>query len=170
HGVVGERLQRKVDREPAAFTDDAVFAEAFEAVVPPILGAFKPDALVLQLGIDSHRTDPLTHLALTIQGFTAAVRRLLPLAPRVVALGGGGYDLPNVARAWTAAWAAMNDVSLPETLPRECHTQMRHLGLQAMTLSDPPVELPEDTRRWAAEYAHRQVETIQEKIFPLHGI
>ena len=47
---------------------------------------------------------------------------------------------------------------------------MRHLGLQAMTLWDPPVELPEDTRRWAAEYARRQVETIQEKIFPLHGI
>ena len=152
------------------FTDDAVFAEAFEAVVPPILTAFKPDALVLQLGIDSHRTDPLTHLALTVQGFTAAVRRLLPLAPRVVALGGGGYDLPNVARAWTAAWAAMNDMSLPESLPRECHTQMRQLGLQAMTLWDPPVELPEDTRRWAAEYARRQVETIQEKIFPLHGI
>jgi hypothetical protein len=64
----------------------------------------------------------------------------------------------------------MNDVSLPESLPRECHTQMRHLGLQAMTLWDPPVELPEDTRRWAAEYARRQVETIQEKIFPLHGI
>jgi acetoin utilization protein AcuC len=147
-----------------------VFAEAFEAVVPPILGAFKPDALVLQLGIDSHRTDPLTHLALTIQGFTAVVRRLLPLAPRVVALGGGGYDLPNVARAWTAAWAAMNDVSLAESLPRECHTQMRHLGLQAMTLWDPPVDLPEETRRWAAEYARRQVETIQEKIFPLHGI
>ena len=63
------------------FTDDAVYAEAFEAVVPPIVAAFKPDALVLQLGIDSHRTDPLTHLALTIQGFTAAVRRLLPLRP-----------------------------------------------------------------------------------------
>ncbi len=61
---------------------------------------------MLQLGIDSHRTDPLTHLALTVQGFTAAVKRLLPLCPRVVALGGGGYDLPNVARAWTAGLGA----------------------------------------------------------------
>jgi acetoin utilization protein AcuC len=87
-----------------------------------------------------------------------------------VALGGGGSDLPNVARAWTAAWASMNDVSLPESLPEECQPQMRHLGLQAMTLWDPAVELPEDTRRWAAEYARRQVEAIREKIFPLHGI
>src|SRR6185312_16954629 len=88
-------------------TDDAVYHEAFEAVVPPLVTAFKPDALVIQLGIDSHRTDPLTHLSLTVQGFIQAVRRLLPLAPRVVALGGGGYDLANVARAWTAAWAAL---------------------------------------------------------------
>ena len=152
------------------FTDDPVYEAAFEAVVPPLLGAFKPDALVLQLGIDAHRTDPLTHLALTVQGFVAAVKRLLPLAPRVVALGGGGYDLPNVARAWTAAWAAINDVSLPDDLPRESHVQMRHLGLSSMTLSDPPVELPEDTRRWAAEYARRQVQAVRETIFPLHGI
>ena len=55
-------------------------------------------------------------------------------------------------------------------MPRECQAQMRHLGLQTMTLWDPPVELPEDTRRWAAEYARRQVEAIQETIFPLHGI
>ncbi len=41
------------------FTDDAVYEPAFEAVVPPLLRAFAPGALVLQLGIDSHRTDPL---------------------------------------------------------------------------------------------------------------
>ena len=152
------------------FTDDEVYEAAFEPVVPRILGAFRPDVLVLQLGIDSHRTDPLTHLALTIQGFDRAVRRLLPLAPRVVALGGGGYDLPNVARAWSAAWAAINGVTLPDALPADCHADLRRLGLESMTLSDPPAELPEDTRRWAAEYARRQVEAIQEKVFPLHGL
>src|SRR5262249_8734023 len=143
---------------------------AFEAVVPPLLGAFRPDALVLQLGIDSHRTDPLTHLALTIQGFTDAVRRLLPLAPRGLALGGGGGHLPHVAPAWAAARAARSAVSLADALPRESHAQMRQLGLETLTLSDPPAELPEDTQRWAEEYARRQVRTIQEKIFPIHGL
>jgi acetoin utilization protein AcuC len=152
------------------FTDDLVYGPAFEAVVPPLLRAFKPDVLVLQLGIDSHRTDPLTHLSLTVQGFTRVVRRLLDLAPRVVALGGGGYDLPNVARAWTSAWAAMNDVTLDEALPRDCHEDMATLGLEVLSLSDPPAELPEDTRRWAEEYARRQVAAIQENIFPLHHL
>jgi acetoin utilization protein AcuC len=152
------------------FTDDAVYEPAFEAVVPPLLQAFRPDALVLQLGIDSHRTDPLTHLSLTVQGFTRAVRRLLGFAPRVVALGGGGYDLPNVARAWTSAWAVMNDVMLPEELPRECRAELGRLGLRSLSLWDPPEELPADTRRWADEYARRQVAAIQEQIFPLHRL
>jgi acetoin utilization protein AcuC len=152
------------------FTDDAVYQPAFEAVVPPLLDAFEPDVLVLQLGIDSHRTDPLTHLSLTVQGFTGVVKRLLRLAPRVVALGGGGYNLPNVARAWTGAWAAMNEVPVSEMLPPGCHEDMRRLGLKMLLLSDPPLELPEDTQRWAEEYARRQVAAIREQIFPLHGL
>ena len=152
------------------FTDDAVYAPAFEAVVPDLLRAFEPDVLVLQLGIDSHRTDPLTHLALTVQGFHATVRRLLALAPRVVALGGGGYDLPNVARAWTAAWAAINDIALDPELPRAARADLARLGLAAPSLWDPVVELPASTRTAAEEYAARQVRSIRETIFPLHGL
>ncbi|HEU5321901.1 MAG TPA: acetoin utilization protein AcuC, partial [Methylomirabilota bacterium] len=86
-----------------AYTDSATYLPAFEAVVPPVVSAFKPDVVVAQLGVDAHRTDPLTHLALDIQGFARALTRILSLAPRVVALGGGGYDITNVARAWTVA-------------------------------------------------------------------
>ena len=166
----GAGLGYSVNLPLQPLTDDAVYHEAFEAVVPPLVTAFKPDALVIQLGIDSHRTDPLTHLSLTVQGFTRAVKRLLPLAPRVVALGGGGYDLTNVARAWTAAWAAMNDVELPLDLPRESHRDMQRLGLGTLSLNDPVEVLPPDTRRWAEEYARRQVGEIQDRIFPLHGL
>jgi acetoin utilization protein AcuC len=166
----GEGMGFSVNLPLQPMTDDAVYQPAFEAVVPPLLRAFKPDVLVMQLGIDSHRTDPLTHLSLTVQGFARTVRRLLELAPRAVALGGGGYDLGNVARAWTAAWAAMNDVRLPETLPRECHRDLQAVGLRSLSLSDPEIELPDDTRRWAEEYARRQVGAIQETIFPLHGL
>ena len=166
----GEGLGYSVNVPLQPLTDDSVYHEAFEAVVPPLVTAFKPDALVIQLGIDSHRTDPLTHLSLTVQGFTRAVRRLLPLAPRVVALGGGGYDLANVARAWTAAWAAMNDVELPDALPRESQPDMQRLGLQQMTLADPAEAVPPETSRWTEEYARRQVGEIHERIFPRHGL
>ena len=166
----GEGLGYSVNLPLQPYTDDAVYEPAFEAVVPPLLRAFEPDVVVLQLGIDSHRTDPLTHLAWTVQGFTKIVARLLELSPRVVALGGGGYDLPNVARAWTAAWATMNGVELPAEIPRPCHKDLAAHGLKSMRLWDPPLELPADTRQWAEDYAMRQVKAIREQIFPLHGL
>jgi acetoin utilization protein AcuC len=166
----GEGVGYSVNLPLQPYTDDAVYAPAFEAVVPPLLRAFAPDALVLQLGIDSHRTDPLTHLAWTVQGFTKIVTRLLEFSPRIVALGGGGYDLSNVARAWTAAWAAMNGAELPAEIPRACHKDLARHGLKQMRLWDEPMDLPPDTRHWAEEFAMRQVQMIREHIFPLHGL
>jgi acetoin utilization protein AcuC len=152
------------------FTDDSVYQPAFEAVIPPLLEAFRPDVVVTQLGIDSHATDPLTHLAFSVQGFARAVTRIVALAPRLVALGGGGYDLQNVARAWTAAWAIMNGVELPERLPDCFADDMRAFGFRSPYLWDPAFGVPDETRRTCREYAARQVEAIRRSIFPVHGI
>jgi acetoin utilization protein AcuC len=152
------------------YTDDAVYLEAFDAVVPPIVRVFRPDVVVAQLGIDSHRTDPLTHLALSVEGFAEAVRRIRDLAPRLVALGGGGYDLSNVARAWTTAWALMNEVTLPDELPASFVASAgRHLQGRT-TLRDGAAPLPADVVRAAREYARRQVAEIERRIFPILGI
>jgi acetoin utilization protein AcuC len=153
-----------------AFTDSDAYLSAFDAVVPPIVRRFAPDVIVAQLGIDSHRTDPLTHLALDIQGFAAALETILALAPRIVALGGGGYDLRNVARAWTVAWATMNGVELPPELPRAFDRDIEIFEFDSRNLWDDAVRFPEETRRRVAEYASRQVSAIRRLIFPLHGL
>jgi acetoin utilization protein AcuC len=153
-----------------AYTDSSIYLPAFEAVVPPLLRAFRPDVVVAQLGIDSHRTDPLTHLALDIQGFGQAVARIAELAPRLVALGGGGYDLRNVARGWTLAWAILNGVSLPDELPAAFEADARAHGFETRSLWDPPARLPDDIRRRIADFADRQVAAVRELIFPLHGL
>jgi acetoin utilization protein AcuC len=166
----GEGLGFSVNLPLQPFTDDLVYEPAFEAVVPPLIQAFRPDVIVDQFGIDSHHTDPLTHLSFSVQGFARAVSRIVGLAPRLVALGGGGYDLPNVARAWTAAWAVINGVTLPSELPEPSRSELLCFGLRTGSLWDAPADLPQDTRRWAEEYAKRQVGTIQEQIFPLHRL
>jgi len=127
-----------------AYTDSAVYLPAFESVVPPLLERFKPDVIVAQLGIDAHRTDPLTHLALDMQGFAKAFTRLLPLAPKMLALGGGGYDIRNVAKAWTIAWAILNGVELAGELPEAFAPDIKQHGFESRDLWDAPAAIPED--------------------------
>ena len=99
------------------YTSDEVYAWAFEQVVPPLLEAFQPDVLVSQLGIDTHFRDPITHLSLTVQGFGRAVCSFAGTAPKWLALGGGGYDLQAVARAWSSAYGIMMGRPLPDAIP-----------------------------------------------------
>jgi acetoin utilization protein AcuC len=153
-----------------AYTDSAVYLSAFEEVVPPLLAAFKPDVGVAQLGIDAHRTDPLTHLALDIQGFARAVRRIAALSPQMLALGGGGYNLSNVARGWTAAWAVMNGIELPADLPSSYLPQARAAGFDTTTMYDAPDEMPEELHAAVKDYVARQVGEVRETIFPLHRL
>ncbi|MBN2124955.1 MAG: acetoin utilization protein AcuC [Deltaproteobacteria bacterium] len=98
-------------------TDDAVFWEGFSTIVPAFLERFRPEVIVSQLGVDSFATDPLAYLEITTLGFCKVISVLTESAIPWVALGGGGYDITNVARAWTLAWAIMNGVDLPEDLP-----------------------------------------------------
>lgn len=56
-------------------------------------------------------SDPLTHLKLTNNGYIgAAVKKAIEICPRILGLGGGGYDLYRTALCWTLAWAALNNL------------------------------------------------------------
>jgi acetoin utilization protein AcuC len=98
------------------------------------------------------------------------VSRIAELSPKLVCLGGGGYDLPNVARAWTAAWAALNGVELPAALPASFAGDMRRYHFATDTLWDPPEPLPDHHRVRAQDYVQRQIDTIRRLIFPLHHL
>ncbi len=86
---------------------DRLWLRAFHAVVPAMIASFKPQIIVTQAGVDSHVADPLTDLALTVDGQASAMRALRDLADkycdgRWLAVGGGGYGVINVVpRAWT---------------------------------------------------------------------
>ncbi|MFX0593769.1 acetoin utilization protein AcuC [Melissospora conviva] len=87
--------------------EDSAWLRAFHAVVPSVLRAFRPQILITQCGADSHRSDPLADLRLSVDGQRAAHLALRDLAEelcdgRWVATGGGGYALVEVVpRAWT---------------------------------------------------------------------
>ncbi|MFH1091038.1 MAG: acetoin utilization protein AcuC, partial [Pseudomonadota bacterium] len=147
-------------------TDDELFLRVFQGVVPDLVKAFEPDVLFTQLGVDTFRTDPLTNLCLTTNGFLAAVSILKELGLPWVALGGGGYHLVNVARAWTLAWALMNDVELDDDLPRSFVDLIRPQGYREERLRDEP-QASESCRAEAESAARQAVETVREIILPV---
>jgi acetoin utilization protein AcuC len=148
------------------YTDDDVFMEAFDAVVPPLIEAFKPDVLATQLGIDTYMTDPLTHLALSTTGYLALVRRFGDMGYPWLAFGGGGYDVDAVARGWALAYGAMLDRQWPNEVPESVR---RNLTRDTMRDTEAaPVDLEIRTRTRA--FAQAMVDVIQQGIFPLHGI
>ena len=84
---------------------DAAFREAWEEV-ERYLDDARPELILLQCGADSLAGDPITHLQYSAEAHAHAARRLAALADRhasgrLLAMGGGGYNRANLARAWT---------------------------------------------------------------------
>jgi acetoin utilization protein AcuC len=155
--------------------DDEVVVSAFEAVVPRFLDAFQPDAVVAQLGVDSFADDPLARLDLSTNGFEAMVRRIAALAPRLVALGGGGYQVANVARGWTLAWAIVSGQEAPDVVPEPMRERMLREGHRGDRLRDragaaravAPAELPWLPMGRVREAAGETCDFLVREVLPL---
>ncbi len=113
--------------------DDA-YARAFEAVILPALRAFQPDVLVTQLGSDAVLGDIVANLRMSLLGFEDRLKAFRDLNVPWIALGGGGYDVANVVRAWTMAWATLLDADLPDAIPPIWMTEASVHGVAASSL------------------------------------
>jgi acetoin utilization protein AcuC len=163
-------------------TSDAGWLRAFHAVVPPLVRDFAPDVLVTQQGCDSHRDDPLAHLALSVDGQRASYLALHDLAHEVasgrwVALGGGGYAVVDVVpRAWSHLLSVVSGSPLDLDLdtPTAWREEIRErLGVRAplrMTDGRSPAY-----RDWSQGYdpdtwLDRAVQATRDAVFPYNGL
>ncbi|TCP55197.1 acetoin utilization protein AcuC [Tamaricihabitans halophyticus] len=162
-------------------TGDDGWLRAFHAVVPSLLAEFRPQVLVTQCGVDSHREDPLADLALTVDGHRTIYRELRGLAEahadgRWLAMGGGGYQLVRVVpRSWTHLIATMldRDVAPDTRLPASWVDPLR--------ANAPSIQLPTtmsdggtpEFQRWGGELGDsvdRAIRETRRAVFPLHGL
>jgi acetoin utilization protein AcuC len=148
-------------------SDDEIFVYAFNEVVPPLIERFRPDIVVGQLGVDSFLTDPLTHLNYTTKGFCEVLRKMKDISPKWIALGGGGYEMTNVAKAWTLAWAIMNNVDPPDKLPEAFLKQYPLEGFRSGKLRDEEYQEKGAKKKMIREDVERVVARIREKVLPL---
>ena len=120
-----------------AGTGDAGWLRAFHAVVPAALRDFGPQVLVTQHGCDSHRTDPLANLRLSVDGQRASYAALHALAHEVaggrwLAVGGGGYEpVQVVPRAWTHLLAEVTGPPVDGATPGDWQALARERGGEA---------------------------------------
>lgn len=108
--------------------NDTEMAEIREALILPAVARFKPDAIVLQCGADAVSEDPLSRLELSNNAHWAVLRGLMALdAPRLLVLGGGGYNPWSVGRLWAGIWATLNGHQVPDQVTPAAEDVLRAL-------------------------------------------
>lgn len=153
-----------------AGTDDEVYLYAFEQIVPPLIKAFKPDIVFAEIGGDVHRDDPLAHFNLTSNGFKKVIRIIKEISPKVIATGGGGYNLFKTAALWALAWAEMCGITPQDHYAGIVGGMMYGPEAQSGSLDDPPFCLEGKEKEECMQQAQDVVRFIREILFPLHGI
>lgn len=105
---------------------DAPWLRSIHAVVPALLRAFQPQIIITQHGADTHFSDPLAHLSVSVDAQHIAAETLHDLSHELcdgkwVALGGGGYEIVGVVpRTWThlVAVALHRPIGLTTAVPQ----------------------------------------------------
>lgn len=165
---------------------DGPWLRAITSVAAPVVRAFEPQVLLTQHGCDTHREDPLAHMAISLDAQRQAAVNMHRLAHEVadgrwLAFGGGGYDVASaVPRAWThlTAIAAHHPVPAATEIPQEWRDHVELISGQQgpARMGDlPAADLPIWVQPWAMGYnphhgVDRAIMAAREAIFPLHGL
>lgn len=178
---------------------DRLWLRGFHAVIPSVLAEFRPQILISQCGVDSHRDDPLTDLSLTVDGQRAAMLAMRDLADkycegRWIAVGGGGYGLVDaVPRSWAhlIAVASEQEVSTDTVIDqtwRQAAAEVaaslppEYAGHPSATMGDggdvdylawdgdTGQAAPEGIDDVANQQTNRAILATRRAVYPLHGL
>ncbi|GIZ45800.1 hypothetical protein CKM354_000895100 [Cercospora kikuchii] len=97
--------------------DDASYKDVFESVTTWAVEFFQPGAIVLQCGADSLSGDRLGAFNLSLAGHANCVNFVKKFNLPTLFLGGGGYTIRNVARAWAYETGQIVGVELSRSMP-----------------------------------------------------
>ena len=97
--------------------DDDVYETIFQPVMAKVMEIYRPNAVVLQCGADSLTGDRLGCFNLTLKGHGKCVEYMRSFNVPLLILGGGGYTIRNVARAWTYETSLALGVDISNELP-----------------------------------------------------
>ncbi|KAM3586132.1 histone deacetylase [Umbelopsis sp. WA50703] len=97
--------------------DDESYKSVFEPVIEKVMEWYRPSAVVLQCGGDSLSGDKLGCFNLSMKGHANCVQFVKKFNLPTLVLGGGGYTMRNVARAWAYETGVVVGQELTPAMP-----------------------------------------------------
>lgn len=152
------------------YTDDETYVRAFKEIYPVLVQAYQPECVVAQIGLDTLKKDPLTNLRLTNNGYCTVIEEIRKSCPRVLALGGGGYSVPDVVRGWTLAWAILNGIEPVDQFIGSVGSGVYGHGQGIDELRDLPHRISDALKKSVDSYVDNKIAYIKTTVFPLLGI
>jgi acetoin utilization protein AcuC len=122
---------------PRGFNDSEMRWLLHHAVLP-LIRAHRPEAILVQTGADALEDDPLARLSLSNNAYWSTLAAVMGLAPRLVVVGGGGYNPYTVGRCWAGIWATLNGFHIPERTTPSAEAVLRALRYNRAAGRNPP--------------------------------
>ncbi len=166
----GEGMGYNVNIPLEPESDDEVFSLVFDSLAAPLIESYNPHIIVTEIGADMLISDPLTHIKLTNNSYIKAVDKMIEACPRILALGGGGYDLYRTARCWTLAWAALNNIEPEDEFAGLVGGMMFGPEKEMGSLYDSPYLVKGEGKGKAMSEAKRVIDYVQKEVFSIHHI
>ncbi len=167
---IGEGAGTNMNIPFPAGTDDEIAMVAYNRLIPPLIKAWQPDVIVLELGMDVLSVDPLTHLKMTNNVIADFLPKVTQFEKPILALGGGGYSPEDASRGWALCWAVLCNIQMEEDL---------YMGLGGVFLGsaewnaglrDPLFRILGKEKEVMSHQMEKTVSYLEKNVLSLHGV
>lgn len=157
---------------------DELYVNSFKRIFPSVLQSFNPDFVIWQAGVDSNKDDLLGHLNLSLNAYKAIselIRKEVEQnmdAPRLLGLGGGGYNPQSVAKSWATIVAGLSGVNLPRYASDDWVAKCRgkDLFVSPELFEEPTLEVTISENHDIAEMDGKYMEEFENYVSPYFSI
>jgi len=154
---------------PVGIFDEA-YMTVFYTVVLPLIKAYKPDVIVIELGMDAIAGDLLVHLGLTNNTYVEIINELLSFNKPILATGGGGYDVDKTVRGWALAWKTLSGANDEPDLSLGLGGVMLQSEEWAGGLRDRVLPVHEKHRKSIDSAIETTMNVVKKNVFGYHGL